>query len=185
MPDTIHFRDAPADWHAAFAALPAEDAPTGTWTRVAARLDPPRARSRGPLWLAIAAALVLALAWPWHLQRDVSTQKPSLPVARQTSTPATSLDRLYAESARLEALVAYARDDQVASGSAAALAARYDARVADIDAALAQPDLTAERQQALWQARVETLRSLAAFEANRRWLATQGERYDGALVRVD
>jgi hypothetical protein len=183
MPDVIHFREAPADWRAAFAALPPEDAPADTWTRIAARLDPPRARSRGPLWLAVAAALVLALAWPWHLQRDAST--PSTPVAKQMSAPATPLDHLYAESARLEALVAYARDDQVATGSAAALAARYDARIADIDGALAQPELSAARQQALWQARVETLRALAAFEANRRWLATQGERYDGALVRVD
>jgi len=185
MPDATNYRAVPADWRAAFAALPAEDAPVDTWTRVAARLDPPRARSRGPLWLAIAAALVLALAWPWHLQREASTSTSPMPIARSTPAAATSLDRLYAESARLEALVAYARDDQVATGNAAALAARYDARIADIDAALGQPGLPAARQQALWQARVETLRALAAFEANRRWLATQGERYDGALVRVD
>ena len=184
MPDAIHFRDAPADWRAAFAALPAEDAPADTWTRIAARLDQPRTRGRQPLWLAAAAALVLALAWPWHLQREASA--PSTPAALHAPAAATtSLDRLHAESAQLEALVAYARDDQVSTGNAAALAARYDARIADIDAALGQADLPTARQRALWQARVETLRALAAFEANRRWLATQGERYDGALVRVD
>ena len=81
--------------------------------------------------------------------------------------------------------MSYARDEQVASGSAAALSSRYDARIADIDAALGQTGLSEERQRTLWQARVDTLRSLAAFEANRRWLANQGERYDGTLARVD
>lgn len=187
MPDTIHFHGAPADWRAAFASLPAEDAPADAWSRVAARLDAQRTRSRRPAWLALAAALVLALAWPWHLHRE-SAPVASTPVAT-ASHGATSHDatlaRLYNESARLEALVRYARDEQVASGSAAALSARYDARIADIDAALGQTDLSAERQRTLWQARVDTLRVLAAFEANRRWMATQGERYDGALVRVD
>jgi hypothetical protein len=180
MPDIRSFQG--ADWSASFAALPVEDAPTDTWRRVAARLDAQRVHSRRPLWLALAAALVIALAWPWHLHRE-STPVTNPSVA--TATHDTTLDRLYTESARLEALVTYARDEQVASGSAAALSARYDARIADIDAALGQPDLSAERQRTLWQARVDTLRSLAAFEANRRWLATQGERYDGSLARVD
>ena len=204
MPDTIHFRDAP-DWGAAFAALPAEDAPADAWTRVAARLDAQRTRSHRPLWFALAAALVLALAWPWHLQREATSRlgapatvattsattktpavSPPRAVIRTTATASrTTLARLYTESARLEALVAYARDDQMATGAAASLAARYDRHIADIDAALAQPNLPTGRQQALWQARVDTLRALAAFETNRRWLATQGERYDGALVRVD
>lgn len=182
MPDIRTSHAAPVDWGTAFATLPPEEAPADAWSRVAARLDAQRARSRRPAWIALAAALLLALAWPWHLHRDAVTT-PAAPLA--TATHDGTLDHLYAESARLEALVAYARDDQVASGSAAALSARYDARIADIDATLAQPDLTPERQRALWQARVDTLRALAAFEANGRWLATQGERYDGTLVRVD
>jgi hypothetical protein len=32
---------------------------------------------------------------------------------------------------------------------------------------------------------VDTLRSTVGFETTRRWLAANGERYDGALVRVD
>ena len=184
MPDIRFSHETPADWSAAFAALPVETAPADAWPRVAARIDARHARWHRPAWLALAAALVIALAWPWHLHRDdTTTATPSPQVA--TTTHDTTLDRLYTESARLEALVNYARDDQVASGSAAALSARYDARIADIDAALAQPGQPVARQEQLWNARVDTLRALAAFEANRRWLATQGERYDGALARVD
>ena len=116
---------------------------------------------------------------------DASTDAWPRMAARLDAQRASARRPLSLSLALAAALVAYARDDQVASGSAATLSARYDARIADIDAALAQSDLTAERQRALWQARVGTLRDLAAFEANRRWLATQGERYDGALVRVD
>jgi len=181
MPDIPLSNAAPADWGTAFAALPAEAAPADAWPRIAARLDAQRSRARAPLWLALAAALVLALAWPWHLQRDAAPPATT-PVA---AIPHGTLDRLYAESAQLEALIAYARDERVASGSATALSARYDARIADIDAALAQPGVPADRQRALWTARVATLRALATFEANRRWLATQGEHYDGTLVRVD
>lgn len=182
MPDLRTSHAVPADWGTAFAALPAEEAPAETWSRLATRLDAQRARSRRPAWIAIAAALVLALAWPWLLHRDAT---PTTATRVAATTHDASLDRLYTESARLEALVAYAREDQVTSGSAAALTARYDARIADIDAALGQPGLSAERQRTLWEARVDTLRALAAFEANGRWLATQGERYDGTLVRVD
>jgi hypothetical protein len=187
MPDAIRFREAPADWGAAFAALPAENAPADAWSRVAARLDAPRTRSHRSAWLALAAALVLALAWPWHLHRESApaASAPAVTASHDAPSHGSTLDRLYTESARLEALVTYARDEQVASGSAAALSARYDARIADIDAALGQPGLSAERQRTLWQARVDTLRALATFEANRRWLATQGERYDGTLARVD
>ena len=181
MPDMHAVRETPTDWGMAFAALPAEAAPADAWPRIAAQLDAQRSPSRRPLWLALAAALVVALAWPWHLQRDAAPPATT-PVA---ATSHGTLDRLYAESAQLEALVAYARDERVASGSATALSARYDARIADIDAALAQPGLPVERQRALWTARVATLRALATFEANRRWLATQGEHYDGTLVRVD
>lgn len=185
MPDIPAVREPATDWSTAFAALPADAAPIDAWPRVAARLDAQRARRRRPLWLASAAALVLAIAWPWHLHHGTPAPTTSTPVATRVATQAPPLERLYAESAQLEALIAYARDERVASGSAAALSTRYDARIAQIDAALAEPGLAADRQRALWQARVGMLRGLAAFEANRRWLATQGERYDGALVRVD
>ena len=171
---------APRDWGEAFAALPSETPPADGWAHVAARLDAHKPSARWPRWLAAAAVLALAVAVPWHL-----FDRAHAPATPRAAAIDPALARLQAESAQLESLLAYARDERVASGSAAALSAQLDGRVAAIDAALAQPDLAPGRQHALWQQRVDALRTLATFEANRRWLASRGERYDGALVRVD
>ncbi len=176
---------APANWSEAVAALPMADAPGNGWARVAAQLERP-ARPRLPAWMALAAALVLALALPWKLIHDpaapVHATNGRIPTA---TTHGASLETLYAESAQLEALLAYARDDRVSSGSAAALSVQLDGQLASIDAALAQPGLSPAQQRQLWRQRVETLRSLTGFESTRRLLTARGERYDGALVRVD
>ena len=92
---------------------------------------------------------------------------------------------LQAESAQLEALLAIARDDRVASASGAALAVEFDRRIGRIDASLSQPGLPEVDRAALWQARVATMRELAGIETTQRWLTSSGERYDGALVSVD
>jgi|SRR5688500_6111850 hypothetical protein len=103
-----------------------------------------------------------------------------------TRTPATDeLERLYAESAQLEALLTLARDEHVSSGTAAALASDFDAQVAGIDAELVQPGITQDRRTALWRERVDALRQLTAFESTQRLLAAQGERYDARLVSID
>lgn len=108
-------------------------------------------------------------------------------VAAAPATPAATdpLENLYAESAQLEAVLAMARDERVASGAAAALASDFDAQVARIDAALVQPGITDARRTELWRDRVDALRGLAAFESTRRLLAAQGERYDARLVAID
>lgn len=104
--------------------------------------------------------------------------------ARATPAEAQPLDALYAESARLEALLAMARDERVATAGAALLSAELDAQVAAIDARLAQPGLDAARRTLLWQARVDALRQAAGFESTQRVLASQGD--GGALlVSVD
>ena len=175
----------PASWGEAFAALPTIN-PPDRWTHVAARHGLRRRRTIG--WLALAATLVVAIALPWKLQHDVAPPSPSnAPTAQSPSAPndERELAALYAQSAQLEALLTYARDDRVGSGSAEAVTARLDQRLVAIDAALAQPRLSAARQRDLWRERVATLRNLAAFETNRRLLIARGERYDGALVRVD
>lgn len=109
--------------------------------------------------------------------------------ATATSPEADSADRemqrLQAESAQLEALLAMARDDRVASGTAVALASEYDAQVGAIDAALMQPGISADERASLWRDRVAALRQAAAFESTRRMLAAQGERYDTMLVSID
>ena len=183
-----------AGWHEAFAALPPETPPTEGWTRLSRRLD---ARGRLPRWLPLAAAAVLALAVvPMWLSRPGDTPRPataSPAVALGTGTATgtgngeatATITRLQAESARLEALLQYARDGRMASGTAAVMAAEFDARLAAVDAALMQPGLDRARQAGLWRERVEVLRASAGFESTRRWLAANGEHYDGALVRVD
>lgn len=111
------------------------------------------------------------------------------PTADAGTTPKTDalavVQSLQAESAQLEALVALARDDRVASANAAALAAGLDERIGRIDASLSQPGLADSDRSLLWQERVATLRELAGVETTQRWLTTHGERYDGALVSVD
>ena len=85
----------------------------------------------------------------------------------------------------LETLLAHARDGSMAPGSAAAMGAELEARVAAIDGALAQPGLDPPRAHALWAERVQALQALASFEGTRRWLAVNGEQYDGVLVQVN
>ena len=138
--------------------------------------------------LAIAAVLALAVVVPLRLLGPKPSQvAPPTPTVAATTpaTPTDPLEQLYAESAQLESVLAIARDDTVSSGSAAAVAANLDAQLARIDAQLRTPDLPRDRQIALWRARVEALRSSVTFEGTRRLLASHGEGYDGALVRVD
>lgn len=75
MPDTGDFahqaepQGTIRGWGDAFAALPQEAPDAGGWQRVQARLPAPtpRARVRWPLWLALAASLVLAVAIPLRM----------------------------------------------------------------------------------------------------------------------
>jgi hypothetical protein len=116
----------------------------------------------------------------------VASATPSAePDAGIATATTAELERLYAESAQLEGLLALARGDGVANGAAAALAGELDARVARIDAALVQPALSPERRVALWRERVDALRQAAAFESTQRLLAARGERYDALLVSID
>jgi len=172
-------RTTPANWSDAFAALPQID-PPDQWPAIAARTARPRARTIG--WLALAATLVVAIGLPWKLQHEQGSAIQPHMAAR---APRSGLDTLYAQSAQLEALLAYARDDRVASGSAEAVSGRLDQKLELIDAELGQPGLPVTRQRELWTQRVATLRALASFESNRRLLSARGEHYDATLVRVD
>jgi len=96
-----------------------------------------------------------------------------------------TLQRLQAESAQLEGLLALTRDDAVSSGAVAAVASELAGQVALVDAALAQPSLPSPQRVALWQDRVDALRQLAGFETTQRLLASRGERQDTLLVSVD
>lgn len=181
MPNISSHTTSPA-WADAFASLPLEHAPAAGWQHITAKLDA-RSTTRAPI-LAAAAALVLAIALPWHLSQrgDVpATNPPSSSVADTADT----LETLYAQSAQLESLLRVARDERVSTGTAAAMAAELDSQVASIDMALMRPGLSPDQQMALWRERVEALRTLTSFESTRRWLASNGSRYDGALAQVD
>ncbi|RPE80936.1 hypothetical protein EDC50_0103 [Vulcaniibacterium tengchongense] len=114
-----------------------------------------------------------------------SAGERAVAAAAPGNADAGALRELQAESARLEALIALARDERVMSARDAALSDALGARVGAIDAALSQPRLDAQARDALWRQRVSALRELAAIETTQRWLAARGERYDGALVAVD
>lgn len=114
-----------------------------------------------------------------------STGTGHVPVAARAGTASDPLLPLYTEAAQLEALVALARDDRVASASGAVLTGELGARIGVIDALLAQPGLSSDERASLWRQRVATLRQLAGVESTERWLAAQGETYGDALVRVD
>ncbi len=135
----------------------------------------------------------VATALPTHstptriAKADTPRRKPqrtreSVPASEP---PASAMEPLYAESARLEALLALARDDRVGSATAVALGSEFEDRIAGIDAALAQPVLDPQHRLELWRERVSALRGYAGFESNRRALAASGERYDAMLVSID
>jgi hypothetical protein len=182
----------PRDWSDAFAALPLLAPPEDGWRALSARLAAPRPRRRRwPLPLAAAASVLIVAAsvWQWRPVAPPALDPDGTP--RQTAVDAASnadavaLERMRAESAWLETLHGRVRDDDAASGVSAAVSLELEARVAGIDAALRRPSLSTAEQRALWQARVAALRDATDFETSNRWLATQGMRYDAALVRVD
>ena len=115
----------------------------------------------------------------------VATADRTAPTGAANNPNRAEFERLYAESAQLEAVLAMAHDDRVASGPAAALSDELDAYLTSIDAALSQPALPRAQRLALWDARVDALRQVAGFASTQRWLAANGDRYDGALVSVD
>lgn len=130
-----------------------------------------------------------ATAAPVHRSEPVvaSTGRTAHPShdAMTAPTDADALDRLRTESARLEALAAYARDDRMTSAPAAVLAGDVEDRLRLIDAALSQPDLADAQRVDLWTRRVAALRELAGVEGTRRWMAANGESLQGAIALVD
>lgn len=119
--------------------------------------------------------------------RRLASHPAALPGGATPSAPdpgLASVVRLQQESARLEALVALARDDRMASAPATVMAATLDDRIRLIDAALTQGDLDVATRASLWSERVDTLQDLASLEGTRRWMAAHGASMD-AVARVD
>lgn len=100
------------------------------------------------------------------------------------SVPAPTLEDLYAESARLEALLSQIRDDRVSSGTAMALSADLHDRIANIDTALSQPNLGSDARLGLWRDRVAALQRLTGVETTQRWMAANGYLSDGQVAQI-
>lgn len=117
---------------------------------------------------------------------QVATTKAakSAPESLAPSPAPTRLESLQAESARLEALVAVARDDRTGSAGTVLLGDAFDAQVAGIDAALSDPAIDLAEREQLWQARVDALQQAAGFFGTQRLMAAHGSA-DTWLVSVD
>lgn len=188
MHDPIHDRNAErhdSAWRDALAALPLETPDTNAWPQVLARLPAadaaPRRRSRQRAF-ALAAVLAAAAAVPFAWMRAPAPHVDG--TAPAIAASADPLAGLQAESAGLERLLRATRDNTTASGTALVLSAELDDRLAAIDIALLHPR-DADDARRLWQTRVAVLRDAVDLEGSRRWLASQGQRYDAAFVRID
>lgn len=202
------------DWSDAFNALPLEAPATDPWPALVRRLGARRRNPHLPAWLglAAAAALIAVLAWP-RAESPIApspivgaTQVATTPIASPSPVGATQvattkaakrapeslapspaptrLESLQVESARLEALLAVARDDRAGSAGTVLLGDAFDAQVAGIDAALSDPAIDLAEREQLWQARVDALQQAAGFFGTQRLMAAHGSA-DTWLVSVD
>lgn len=202
------------DWSDAFNALPLEAPATDPWPALVRRLGARRRNPHLPAWLglAAAAAVIAVLAWP-RAESPIApspivgaTQVATTPIASPSPVGATQvattkaakrapeslapspaptrLESLQAESARLEALLAVARDDRTGSAGTVLLGDAFDAQVAGIDAALSDPAIDLAEREQLWQARVDALQQAAGFFGTQRLMAAHGSA-DTWLVSVD
>lgn len=166
----------------ALAALPMPAPERSAWPAMAARLQ---ARSRAPRrWpFAIAAGLLALALLPRGGTGLGAPATDADTAAANASAQRQQLAALMAESARLERLVDAARDGGSTSAAAAAVSLSLEDRLRGVDAQLASTGAAdASQQLTLWQQRVDLMRDVAAIEASRHYLASQGDSLDVALV---
>ncbi len=95
--------------------------------------------------------------------------RPAAPVEVPPALSIEALDALYAESARLEAVLAHLPDSSAGNVAALAISADLQDQVTHIDLALSQPTLPQATRTTLWEQRVDTLHQLTGVEATQRW----------------
>lgn len=162
-----------------WSGLPLLQPPRSAWPALESTL---RRRRRVRLG-ACAAAAVLAIAalLPASLVPP-RTPDPGLATHAAPAVDTGAITALMAESARLEALVAWSREDQVEAASAASLGLALEDRIERIDLLLSGPDADPDAVLPLWQERVLRLRQLAALQSTQQLLAAHGEPEPGQPV---
>lgn len=135
-------------------------------------------------WLAAAAMLAFAAALPRWLATPPAPVPAVAMVLAASAKPdeATALRALMAESAQLEALIAWSRAEPAESAVADGLAAAVQDRIEHVDALLARADADPEAALPLWQERVLRLRQLAGLESTQQLLAANGDADRGMPV---
>ena len=182
--DTHDFDDPRIPLGVALAALPMPAPERSAWPLLAARLQQSRPRSARRRWpIAVAAGLLALALLPrgWLGMDTPADLAATAGTADDASAQRLQVAGLMAESAQLERLVAAARDDGATSGTAAAVSLSLEDRLRTVDADLSAATSTAQ-QLPLWQQRVDLMRDMAAIEASRHYLASQGGNLDVALV---
>lgn len=159
----------------ALRAMPLETPVTSAWPSLAARKPLSRRRQHWPL--AIAAGLLALFLLPGDLPHS---GLQTLAVTGRASQ-GVELAALMSESARLERVVSAASDDGASSATTAAWSLELEEHLQSLDAAL-EANRNPAAQLAFWQQRVELLRTVAALETSRHYLASQGRSFDMALV---
>lgn len=162
---------------AALRQMPLESPRRSAWPPLGRRLTPPAPRWRWPLALA-ASLLALALL---PSGRPTSEADRVRTVAGTVAMQRVDLAALMSESARLERLWAAASDNGASSATAAALSVELEDSLHMLDIQL-EANREPAQQLTLWQRRVQLLRSVAAVETSRRYLAAEGRSLDVALV---
>jgi hypothetical protein len=164
-----------------WSGLPLLSPPRSVWPQLQDSLASRARRRRWP-WLALAAGIVVALFLP-----QVS-RPPSQPTATAVVAPVEAPDdsaRLHAlmtESAQLEALIAWSREEHVEVMSTASLGAALEERIERVDLLLARPDADPGARLPLWQERVLRLRQLAGLQSAEHLLAANGDTEPGTPV---
>ncbi len=167
----------------AIVSVPTEDSSTKASTPLPTPATTARVRKpRRDRYVIPSQRPIRTAAQPADTTRIASTETIDVPA---TDINQDSLDSLYAQSAQLEGLLSLARDDRVSTGSAAALTDILNRQIADIDAALAQPEAGPQERDDLWRNRVDTLRQLVGIETTQRLFAARGQQYEAALVSID
>jgi len=173
----LEFRQPGLSLGAALASMPLEAPDASAWPALAERLS---REKRWPRWpLALAASLLALLLLPREFPTPGNESNATATGA--AADQRVELAELMSESSRLERLIAVASDDGASSATAAAFSLELGDRLHALDSEL-EANRDPDRQLELWRQRLQLLRSVAALETTRHYLAAEGRNFDVALV---